>query len=451
MKRDDEVTQLRVPPHSLEAEQSVLGGLMLDNGALDRVGDMLVAGDFYRFEHRAIYAAIAALISSTKPADVITVHEQLQRSTRPGEDWGGLQYLNALAQCVPSAANIGAYARIVREHAERRALIAALRDAEELVWSDATSLAETRERIGALLSALERRTAGKEPRVVGELALERADHYTDVAEGRAEPGTPSGIARLDSAFGGGLKPGRLIVLGARPSVGKTSLAGQIASYVAGQGQSVLVLSQEMTAGELVDRFIANAGSVHLGRLTTGRLDGDEWSRISDAIEDLQRRSVFIDDTPALTLQQIRAKARQVKRKHGLALLVLDHLQLCGSTGGAEKRHHQIEQISRGLKALAKELDITVLLLSQLNRASTERDEPELSDLKESGAIEEDADAVLLLHPMGNEPDGSLLVLLKLGKNRGGPRGRLAMSFDGRTQRWAESSGNVERRSRRGQE
>jgi replicative DNA helicase len=449
--KHDEVAQLRVPPHSLEAEQSVLGGLMLDNGAFDRVGDMLVAGDFYRFEHRAIYAAITTLISSTKPADVITVHEQLQRSTRLGEDWGGLQYLNALAQSVPSAANIGAYARIVREHAERRALIAALRDAEELVWSDATSLTETRERIGALLSALERRTAGKEARVLGELALERADHYTDLAEGRTEPGIPTGIGRLDAAFGGGLKPGRLIVLGARPSVGKTSLAGQIASYVAGQGQRVLVLSQEMTAGELVDRFIANAGSVHLGRLTTGRLDGDEWSRISDAIEDLQRRSVFIDDTPALTLQQIRAKARQVKRKHGLALVVIDYLQLCSSAGGAEKRHHQIEQISRGLKALAKELDITVLLLSQLNRASTERDEPELSDLKESGAIEEDADAVLLLHPMGNEPDGSLLVLLKLAKNRGGPRGRLAMSFDGRTQRWAESSGNVERRSRRGQE
>jgi replicative DNA helicase len=233
----------------------------------------------------------------------------------------------------------------------------------------------------------------------------------------------------------------VIVLAARPSVGKTSLATQILLHVAGQNQRGLMLSQEMTAGELTDRATAHLGAVRMDRLASGQLETEDWSRISEAAERARRLPVSIDDQPALSLLDIRSKARQAQRRGGLALIVVDYLQLCSSAGGTEKRHHQIEQISRGIKALAKELGVCVLLLSQLNRAS-EGDEPELHHLKESGAIEEDADAVILLHPMGSEADGGLLVLAKVAKNRGGRRGRIALSFDGRTQRWTKSVGDV---------
>lgn len=446
MTRDDH--DLRVPPHSMEAEQSVLGGLLLDNSAWDCAGDLLTDSDFYRYEHRMIYAAIGALVNATKPADVITVFEHLQ-SLGKAEVCGGLAYLNALAQSTPSAANVKSYAAIVREHSEHRSLIAALGAAQDIAWSDDGTLAEKRDRIGGVIATLERRGMTKEPRQVGELVIERLAHYEALAEGEAVAGIPTGIDTLDRTFGGGLKRGKVVVLGARPTTGKTSLAGQVASTVAASGNVVLFLTQEMTTAELVDRFVANATGVQLGHLTSGRLVDEDWSRLSESTDRLGALPILIDDTPALTLHQVRAKARQVRRQHGLALLVVDYLQLCASPASTDRRHHQVEAISRGLKQLAKELDICVLLLSQLNRASTDRpdSEPEMSDLKESGAIEEDADAVLLLHPMGNEADGTLLVLLKVAKNRQGRRGRIALSFDGRLQRWRESAGNVERRTK----
>jgi replicative DNA helicase len=446
VKRDDE--GLRVPPHSMEAEQSVLGGLLLDNSAWDRAADLLTGSDFYSLQHRLIFGAITTLIVANKPADVITVNEELERLGH-AEGCGGRQYLNALAQSVPSAANMRAYAGIVRERAEQRGLITAAGAALDIAWSDDGTPAEKLDRIGNVFAGLERRGMPKEPRAIETLVTERLDHYTALAEGETVAGIPTGIESLDRAFGGGLKPGKVVVLGARPTVGKTSLAGQIASEVASAGHVVLFLSQEMTSGELVDRFIANATGVQLGDLTSGHLAGEDWSRLSETADRLSGLPIFIDDTPALTLHQVRAKARQVRRRHGLALLVVDYLQLCAAPAAMDRRHHQVEAISRGLKQLAKELDLCVLLLSQLNRASTDRpdSEPEMSDLKESGAIEEDADAVLLLHPMGNEPDGTLLVLLKVAKNRQGRRGRIALSFDGRLQRWRKSAGNVERRTK----
>ncbi|MEW6705020.1 MAG: replicative DNA helicase [Pseudomonadota bacterium] len=443
MKRQEEP---RTPPHSLEAEQALLGGLLLENAAWDRIGGAIAGTDFYRFEHRLVFDALASLINANRPADVLTVHEELKRLDKD-EESGGLPYLNALAQSVPSAANIRRYAEIVRENAEQRALIAAVGSGHEIAWSADGSPVEKRDRIAALLDAVGATSCGKEPRTMAELVVERLGHFEALSEGQTVPGIPTRIGSVDRALGGGLKPGKLIVLGARPTVGKTSLAGQIAAAVAAQGHPVLVLSQEMTAGELVDRFIANVGAVHLGGLTTGELGDDDWGRLSEAAEHLSRLPILIDDTPALTLQQVRAKARQVRRKHGLSLIVVDYLQLCSAPDGTERRHHQIEQISRGLKALAKEVDVAVLLLSQLNRASLDRagGEPELSDLKESGAIEEDADVVMLLHPAGNEAGGALLMLLKIAKNRQGRRGRLALSFDGRVQRWAESAADVSRR------
>lgn len=243
-------------------------------------------------------------------------------------------------------------------------------------------------------------------RGLSELVAARIEHYTALAQGETEPGIATGFDALDRALGGGVKPGKLVVLGARPTVGKTSLAGQIAVSVASAGHTVLILSQEMTSGELVDRFVANAAGVPLGSLTEGRFTDADWGDLTAGAEHLTAAALFVDDTPALTLPQIRAKARQVRRKHGLALLVVDYLQLCASSAAGDRRHHQIEAISRGLKQLAKELGACVLLLSQLNRASLDRSggEPEMSDLKESGAIEEDADVVLLLQaPCTTEP------------------------------------------------
>lgn len=440
--RDDQ--SLRVPPHSLEAEQSILGGLMLDNTGWDRAADLLAQSDFYRHEHQVIYAAIGRLVNACKPADVLTVCEEL--GDKAG-DVGGLPYLNALAQSVPSAANIRRYAEIVAERSLHRALIAAADQALSVAWSEDRIAAERLDQIGSIFAKLEGRGISKEPAALGDLVVRRLDHYTQLYEGTTAPGIPTGFASLDRALGGGLKPGKVIVLGARPTVGKTSKAGQIATNVAATGHSVLVFSQEMTAGELTDRFVANAANVSLERLSTGQLSDEDWSRVSEAAQRLSTCPLFVDDTPALTLHQVRGKARQVRRKHGLALIVLDYLQLMSGSGTAERRHHQIEAISRGLKQLAKELDVCILVLSQLNRSSTDRPggEPEMSDLKESGAAEEDADVVLLLHPMGNEGDGTLLMLLKLAKNRQGRRGRLALSFDGKTQRWRESSANVDRR------
>ncbi len=445
--REDQ--DLRVPPHSREAEQSVLGGLLLDNSAWDRAGELLADSDFYCWDHRHIYAAIGSLINDARPADVITVFEQLQ-SHGKGEECGGLVYLNALAASVPSAANLRRYAEIVRQHADARAVIAAAASVAEVAWGSGTPR-EKLDKAAGLLAALDQRTVGNEPARIGQLVADRLEHYAALEAGEAIPGIATGLPALDRALGGGLKPGKLVVLGARPTVGKTSLSAQIGAHVANTG-TVLLCSQEMTSGELVDRFVASAGGVALGALTAGTFAADDWAAMTAAAQRLEACGLFIDDTPALSLAQVRAKARAVRRQHGLALIIVDYLQLMSGAGGSgERRHHQIESISRGLKQLAKELGICILLLSQLNRASLDRpdSEPELSDLKESGAIEEDADVVLLLHPMGNEPDGTLLMLLKLAKNRQGRRGRLALRFDGRHQIWHESAGNVDRRGGKG--
>lgn len=429
-------------PWSCEAEQAVLGGLLIDNDALTRVAGLVDAASFWHGAHRAVFTTIARLIGTGKPADVVTVFDALN-AAGAAEEVGGLAHLNALAQCVPSTANIRRYAEIVADKALRRSILAAADGAAELV-AQAGSADEALDLVQARIAGLKRLKAGKEPQELGDLLIERTAHWESLQAGDSSPGTPTGLDPLDEALGGGIKPGRVIVLAARPSVGKTSLATQILLHVAGQDQRGLMLSQEMTAGELTDRATAHLGAVRMDRLASGQLEPEDWSRISEAADRAARLPVSIDDQPALSLLDIRAKARQVQRRGGLALIVVDYLQLCSSAGGSDKRHHQIEQISRGIKALAKELGVCVLLLSQLNRAS-EGDEPELHHLKESGAIEEDADAVVLLHPMGSEPDGSLLILAKVAKNRGGRRGRIALSFDGRTQRWRQSDGDVSRK------
>lgn len=430
-------------PWSQEAEQSVLGGLLLDNSAFDRA-QPLDARHFFDPGHALVWTAASSLIASHRAADVVTVFERLQ-SLGKADEAGGLAYLNALAASVPSAYHVGRYAEIVRDKALRRAIVEAATQAQDIA-TGAGQADEALDRVAALFGAIERTRTKAEPISLGDALMARRPHWESLADGSATPGIPTRLPTLDKALAGGLKPGTLVVLAARTSVGKTSLALQILLNLADQGHTVLMLSQEMSAGELVDRAVANLGSVGLGPLTTGGFRDGDWARVTEATEAALRLPVHVDDQPALTLLDIRAKARKVQQRHGLSLLVVDYLQLCAATGTNDKRHHQIEQISRGLKALSKELGITVLLLSQLNRASTQRSEPDLVDLKESGAIEEDADVAILLHPKGNLPDGSLLIAAIVAKNRQGRRCRVALSFAGSTQRWAESTADVSSRA-----
>ncbi|MDP3822886.1 MAG: replicative DNA helicase [Burkholderiales bacterium] len=439
---DDDVSGLRVPPHSVEAEQSVLGGLLLDNRAWDRAGDLLVDSDFYRFEHRLIYAAIGGLISATKPADVITVFEHLERTGKDG-DAGGKPYLNALAQSVPSAANMRRYAEIVRERAVQRATIAALDAALTSAWaSQEVDFATTLDQLTTELARLQRRHMNQAPRSIAEIAIARLDHYTDVQQGNVAPAWPTHIPALDRWLNGGVRPGSLIILAARPGMGKTSLAWSISKAFASDGLPVLFCSMEMTTEDIGDRAVSNAGRVSYGAILGGKMTDSDWGGASEGVELLARLPLFVDDQGALTLQQIRLKAKSIK---GLRILVVDYLQLMATTRRDRNRNAEIEEISRGLKALAKELGIVVLALSQLNRNVEARADkrPGLADLRDSGALEADADVVAFMWAVRSfAGEGRKIVGFAIDKNRTGRIGEVGLDFYGDTQTWAQSTADI---------
>jgi replicative DNA helicase len=445
-RTDDELSQLRIPPHSLEAEQSVLGGLLLDNRAWDRAGDLLADSDFYRFEHRLIFATIGALINATRPADVITVYEHLQR-TGNGDECGGLAYLNSLAASVPSSANMRRYAEIVRERAILRKLIATNEEIIGQAW-ESDDPAGLIDRAATMLSELQRRQTRKAPRPLGDILIERIERISDLHTGKAESGWPTRIPSLDRMFNGGLRPGMVYVLAARPSIGKSSLVEHIAIELAMQDLPVLLLSQEMPDGEVADRAISTMGGIDYGVLQSGKLNDLEWSQLSEVVERGRQLPFHIDDQAALRLADIKAKARMVK---GLKVLILDYLQLSASTGERSNRNAEIEEISRGLKALAKDMGIAVIELSQLNREVEKRanKRPNLSDLRDSGAIEQDADVVMFLWPVREfEGEGRKILGLGVDKNRQGKRGELGLDFFGATQCWRESTADIRPEPRR---
>ena len=436
-RADDDVARLRVPPHSLEAEQSVLGGLLLDNSAWDRAGDLLVDGDFYRYEHKLIYAAISGLVSASKPADVITVFEQLQ-SLGKAEAVGGLVYLNALAQSVPSAANLRRYAEIVRERAVLRKLIAV---SDEIATSSfnpqgravAQILDEAESKIFQIGEEGSRSRQGfhSMDALVVQL-LDRVQELADNGSGEVT-GVPTGFYDLDRMTAG-LQGGDLVVLAARPSMGKTAFALNIAENVAvNEGLPVVVFSMEMGASQLALRMIGSIGRIDQSHLRTGALKDDEWGRLTDAVEQLRNVSIFIDETPALTPADLRARARRQARQCGkLGLIVIDYLQLM-SGSNSENRATELGEISRGLKALAKELQCPVVALSQLNRSVEQRTDkrPMMSDLRESGAIEQDADIIMFIYrddyynKDSKEPGVSEIII---SKQRNGPTGTIKLAF-----------------------
>ena len=438
---DDDVARLRVPPHSVEAEQSVLGGLLLDNGAWDRVGDLITESDFYRFEHRLIYTAIAQLVNATKPADVITVFDQLQGLGK-AEDCGGQVYLNALAQSVPSAANIRRYAEIVRERSVLRKLVAA---SDEI----ATSAFNPQ---GRQVSQILDEAEGKIFRIGEEgsrsrqafqsmdtLVVQLIDRVNELHENGAEEvtGVRSGFYDLDRLTAG-LQPGDLIVLAARPSMGKTALALNIAEHVAvKEGLPVVVFSMEMGASQLALRMVGSLGRIDQQHLRTGALRDDEWGRLSEAVEKLGKVSLFIDESGSLSPTDLRARARRQARQCGqLGLIVVDYLQLMtGSSGTSEEnRATVIGEISRALKSLAKELKCPVVALSQLNRSVESRTDkrPMMSDLRESGAIEQDADVIMFIYrdeyytkDACKEPGIAEIII---AKQRNGPTDTFKLTF-----------------------
>jgi replicative DNA helicase len=436
---DPQIAQLRIPPHSIEAESSVLGGLLLDNSAWDRVGDLLVDGDFYRYEHRQIYAAIAALINASRPADVITVYEHLQ-NTGKAEEVGGLGYLNGLAQFVPSASNIRRYAEIVRERSILRKLVSASDEIATHAFNTqgrpvAQILDEAEQKIFQIGEEGSRMKQGFQamPQLVVELldrVQEMADNPNDIT------GVPTGFYDFDRMTSG-MQAGDLIVLAARPSMGKTALAINIAEHVAmNEGLPVAVFSMEMGAAQLAVRIVGSMGRIDQGHLRTGKLTDDEWPRLTEAIEKLRQVSLFIDETPGLTPSELRANARRLARQCGkLGLIVVDYLQLMSGSNSdsSDNRATELGEISRGLKMLAKELQCPVIALSQLNRSVEQRTDkrPMMSDLRESGAIEQDADVIMFIYrddyynKDSKEPGVAEVII---GKQRNGPTGTVKLAF-----------------------
>ncbi|WP_457334165.1 replicative DNA helicase [Rhizobacter sp. P5_C2] len=438
---DDEVARLRVPPHSIEAEQSVIGGLLLDNSAWDRCGDLLQDTDFYRYEHKLIYAAIGGLINGSKPADVITVFEQLQGLGKAA-DCGGLTYLNALAQSVPSAANLRRYAEIVRERAVLRKLVAVSDEIATAAFNPqgrpvSQILDESESKIFKIGEEGSRSRQGFIS--MDTLVVQLIDRVNELHENGAEEvtGVRTGFFDMDRMTAG-LQPGDLIVLAARPSMGKTAFALNIAENVAvNEGLPVVVFSMEMGAAQLALRMVGSLGRIDQSNLRTGKLRDDEWGRLSEAVEKLGKAAVFIDEGSALSPSELRARARRQARQCGqLGLIVVDYLQLMSGSGGGseENRATVIGEISRGLKSLAKELKCPVIALSQLNRSVETRTDkrPMMSDLRESGAIEQDADVIMFIYrddyytkDESKEPGVAEIII---GKQRNGPTGTVKLAF-----------------------
>jgi replicative DNA helicase len=448
---DDTLASLKLPPHSVEAEQSVLGGLLLENDALDKVADILTADDFYRHDHRLIYEHVSRLIEHSKPADIVTVAESLE-STAQLAGVGGIAYLGALAQNTPSAANIRRYAEIVRERAVMRKLVEIGTGIADSAFSpqgkDAAQLLDEAEaKIFEIAEGGKRSTQGfidiktLLPQVADRIdQLFQRDNPSDVT------GIPTGFKDLDSMTSG-LQPGDLVIVAGRPSMGKTAFSLNMAENVAlDSGLPVAVFSMEMGATQLAMRMIGSVGRLDQHRMRTGRLEDEDWVRLTTALGKLNDAPMFIDESAGLNALEVRARARRLHRQCGkLGLIVIDYLQLMSSTRQGENRATEISEISRALKSLAKELDVPVVALSQLNRGLEQRPNkrPVMSDLRESGAIEQDADVILFIYRdevyNPDSPDKGTSEII-IGKQRNGPIGTVRLTFLGEHTRFENFAG-----------
>lgn len=447
---ESSVDYLRVPPHSVEAEQSVLGGLLLDNNAWDRIADILSDDDFYRFDHRLIWQHITRLIGLARPADVVTVYESLNTAGK-AEDAGGLAYLNALAHNTPSAANIRRYAEIVRERSTLRKLVSVADEISSAAFNpqgkEARQILDDAEaRVFQIAQEGARGTKGfQDIQPLLAQVVERIDELYH-REGDSEvTGVPTGFLDLDRMTSG-LQPGDLIIVAGRPSMGKTSLSMNIGEHIAiEQGLPVAVFSMEMGAVQLAMRMVGSVGLLDQHRMRTGKLTGDDWPRLTQAIKKVQEAQIYIDESPGLTAMEVRARARRLARQCGqLGLIIIDYLQLMSGSSGSENRATEVSEISRALKGLARELNCPLIALSQLNRSLEQRPNkrPVMSDLRESGAIEQDADLILFIYRdevyNPDSPDKGTAELI-IGKQRNGPIGTVRVAFQGSSTRFLNYS------------
>jgi replicative DNA helicase len=449
---DSQLEAIRLPPHSVEAEQSVLGGILLDTSAWDKVCDSLGEDDFYRTDHRLIWRHIGRLNGQFKPVDVITLAESLESSAEL-EKVGGLVYLGSLAQNVPSAANILRYAEIVRERAIMRKLVTVGSEIATSAYNpsgrDAKQLLDEAEsRVMAISEEGERGSQGfmTMPPLLTQV-VERIESLMG-RDANEVTGLATGFTDLDKMTSG-LQPGDLVIVAGRPSMGKTAFSINIAENAAlDSNKAVAIFSMEMGGAQLAMRMLGSVGRLNQQNLRTGRLEDEEWSRITHALGQLNDAKIFIDETAGLNSLELRSRARRLDRENrkpnaqgvvggGLGLIVIDYIQLMSSPAGrnSENRATEISEISRSLKSLAKELKVPVIALSQLNRSLEQRPNkrPIMSDLRESGAIEQDADLILFIYRdevynPDTQDKGKAEIIV--GKQRNGPIGSVELAFRG---------------------
>jgi replicative DNA helicase len=453
---DDSLESLKLPPNSVEAEQSVLGGLLLENEALDRIADTLNQVDFYRHDHRLIYHHITKLIEQNRPADIVTVAESLENSAELSSV-GGIAYLGALAQNTPTAANIRRYAEIVRERSIMRKLVEVGSGIAESAYNpqgrDAQQLLDEAE--AKIFQIAESGNRGSQGFINIQTLLPKVADRIDFLYQRENQGSvtgiPTGFDDLDEKTSG-FQPGDLIIVAGRPSMGKTAFSLNIAENVAlDSKKAVAVFSMEMGATQLATRMIGSVGRLDQHRMRNGNLEDEDWVRLTTALGKLNDAPIFIDEGAGLSSFDVRARARRLHRQTGgLGLIVVDYLQLMAGNSGraSENRATEISEISRSLKSLAKELDVPVVALSQLNRSVEQRPDkrPVMSDLRESGAIEQDADLILFIYRdevynADSEDKGTAEIII--AKQRNGPIGRIRLTFLGQHTRFENfASGNA---------
>ena len=431
--------RLKVPPNSIEAEQSLIGGLMLDAEAWDKVADVIISADFYRKDHRLIFEAIANLVESGSPCDVVTVSEHLDNRNELDQA-GGLEYLATLANETAGAANARAYAKILREKSTLRALINAGNEISGSAFTtegrSAAQILDAAERL--VFQIAEKGARGKAGfKSLKQILPEAVDRIDLLHQSEGDiTGISSGYGEFDKLTAG-LQKGDLIIIAGRPSMGKTTLAINIAENAAiGAKVPTAIFSMEMPAQQLAFRMISSLGRVDQTHLRTGTFPDEDWSRINTAVQLMSEAPIFIDDAPSLSPTEIRARARRLHREHGLGLIVVDYLQLMHVEGSKENRATELSEISRSLKALAKELELPVIALSQLNRSVEQRNDkrPVMSDLRESGAIEQDADLIIFIYReevYNQDTPRKGIADIAIAKQRNGPIGDFPLTFVGR--------------------
>ncbi len=442
---DPETASLKIPPHSIEAEQSVLGGLFLDQDALIKVVERVQAADFYRQDHKLIFNAILTLDQEGKPFDLVTVAEWLE-SHQQLDEAGGLPYLAALVEDTPSAGNVGAYADIVRKRSVLRQLIAATVKINETVFNpkgrsseEVLDFAEQ-----TVFEIAEQDNRGKRAyKIIQDLLTTALDRVDELYRKKTPiTGIATGFEDFDEKTAG-LQRSDLVIVAGRPSMGKTAFAINIAEHAAIKEQlSVAVFSMEMPGEQLAMRMMSSLGRVDQHKVRTGKLNDEDWPRLTSAVSLLQDKKLVVDDTPALTPAELRARCRRIAREHSLDLIIIDYLQLMQIPGTSENRATEISEISRSLKAMARELQVPVVALSQLNRSLEQRPNkrPVMSDLRESGAIEQDADVIVFIYRDEvydeDTPDKGLAEII-IGKQRNGPIGTVKLTFLGQYTRFED--------------